>query len=116
MIPIAFATGILVGLVGVGGGFLILPSLLIFGRLPFKTAVGTTLLVISLNSLLGFLGDITGSPINWIFLSVITGLAALGMFLGNLFGTRIPVHYLRSMFGWIMLVTAIGILVKEWIL
>jgi uncharacterized protein len=116
LLPVSFTTGIIGGFVGAGGGFLILPSLIIFARLPFKIAVGTTLLVIGFNSLLGFLGDVLNYPINWLFLIMITGLASAGMLLGNLVGSKIPVYYLRLSFGWMMLITAIMILVKEWIL
>ncbi len=116
LLPVSFTTGIIGGFVGAGGGFLILPSLIIFARLPFKIAVGTTLLVIGFNSLLGFLGDVMNYPINWLFLVMITGLASVGMLLGNLVSSKIPVYYLRLSFGWIMLITAIVILVKEWIL
>lgn len=114
LLPVGLVTGFLAGVVGVGGGFLILPALLIFARLPFKIAVGTTLLVIGLNSLLGFLGDVMNYAINWSFLLAITGMAAVGMLLGNFYSSRIPVYYLRLSFGWMMLIIAIGILVKEW--
>jgi uncharacterized membrane protein YfcA len=116
LIPVGFITGMLVGFVGVGGGFLILPALIIFGRLSFKIAVGTTLLVIGFNSLLGFLGDVMNHPINWLFLSIITALATLGMLLGNIYGKKIPIRHLRLSFGWIMLTISIAILVKEWVL
>lgn len=116
LLPAGFTTGILAGFVGAGGGFLILPSLILFGRLPFNLAVGTTLLIIGFNSLLGFLGDVMNYPINWFFLLMITSLAALGMLLGNFYGKKIPVHYLRLSFGWILLFTAILILVKELII
>jgi uncharacterized membrane protein YfcA len=116
LLPVSFTTGILGGFVGAGGGFLILPSLIIFARLPFKIAVGTTLLVIGLNSLLGFLGDVMNYSINWLFLALITGLASVGMILGNFYGARIPASYLRLSFAWIMLITAIVILVTELLL
>jgi uncharacterized membrane protein YfcA len=74
------------------------------------------LLVIGFNSLLGFLGDVMNYSINWLFLVMITALASVGMLLGNLVSSRIPAYYLRLSFGWIMLITAIMILVKEWIL
>ncbi|HEX5168215.1 MAG TPA: sulfite exporter TauE/SafE family protein [Cyclobacteriaceae bacterium] len=113
LLPVGFMTGMLAGFVGAGGGFLILPALIIFARLPFKVAVVTTLMVIGFNSLLGFLGDVMNYPINWLFLLIVTSLATFGMLLGHLFSKKIPVHYLRSSFGWIMLITAIVILVKE---
>lgn len=113
LVPVSFTTGILVGFVGAGGGFLILPSLIFFARLPFKIAIGTTLLAIGLSSLLGFLGDVINYEINWLFLLLITSLATLGMVLGNFYSRKVPVQYLRESFGWIMLTIAIGILVKE---
>jgi uncharacterized protein len=116
LLPVGFATGIIGGFVGAGGGFLILPSLVIFARLPFKIAIGTTLLVIGFNSLLGFLGDVMNYSINWLFLAMITGLASLGMLLGNLVSAKIPSYHLRLSFGWIMLATALLILVKECLL
>jgi uncharacterized membrane protein YfcA len=113
LIPVSFSIGILVGSVGVGGGFLILPSLIFFARLPFKIALGTTLLVIGFSSLLGFLGDVMNHEINWVFLLLITSLASLGMIIGNFYSRRIPVQYLRESFGWLMLTIAIVILVTE---
>jgi uncharacterized membrane protein YfcA len=113
LIPVSFSIGILVGFVGVGGGFLILPSLSFFARLPFKIAVRTTLLVIGFSSLLGFLGDVMNREINWIFLLLITCLATLGMIIGNFYSSRISAKYLRESFGWIILTIAIGILVIE---
>lgn len=113
LLPVGFATGILAGFVGVGGGFLILPALLIFARLPFKIAIGTALLVIGFNSLLGFLGDFMTHPIDWSFLLAITGMAAVGMLLGNYYEKKMPAHYMRLSFGWLLLVCALTILVKE---
>lgn len=113
LIPVSFSIGALVGFVGVGGGFLILPSLIFFARLPFKIALGTTLLIIGFSSLIGFLGDVMNHEINWIFLLLITSFATLGMMLGNSYLRNIPVRRLRESFGWIMLTIAIGILVTE---
>lgn len=113
LLPVGFATGLVAGFVGVGGGFLILPALLIFARLPFKIAIGTALLVIGFNSLLGFLGDVMTHPIDWSFLLVITGMAAVGMLLGNFYEKKMPAHFLRLSFGWLLLVCAMTILVKE---
>jgi hypothetical protein len=71
--------------------------------------------VISFNSLLGFLGDVMNHPVNWFFLFIITSLTTLGMLLGNHWASKIPVQYLRLSFGWILLITAIAILIKEWV-
>ncbi|HEX6890718.1 MAG TPA: sulfite exporter TauE/SafE family protein, partial [Chryseolinea sp.] len=93
--PVGFGTGILVGFVGAGGGFLILPTLSFFARLPFKIALGTTLLIIGMNSLLGFVGDVLNYEIDWSFLILITTLALTGMVIGNSYITRIPIQRLR---------------------
>lgn len=116
LLPVSFATGMLVGFVGAGGGFLILPSLIAFARLPFNIAIGTTLLVIAFNSLIGFLGDVMNYSINWIFLLTVTGMATMGMLLGNRYCTKIPVQYLRTSLSCVMLITAIVILIKELII
>ncbi|HEY5917758.1 MAG TPA: sulfite exporter TauE/SafE family protein [Chryseolinea sp.] len=116
LVPVGFSTGILVGLVGAGGGFIILPSLSFFARLPFKIALGTTLMVIGMNSLLGFVGDVMNYEINWTFLLLITALAVTGMLIGDIFSRRIPVQRLRESFGWFMLTMALAILVTEFVL
>jgi uncharacterized protein len=115
LLPVGLPTGMLAGFVGAGGGVIILPALISFGRLPFKIAVGTTLLIISFNSLIGFLADVTNDSINWIFLLLITMFAIVGMIIGNFYHTKIPLNYLRLSLGWMMLVTAIAILFKEMI-
>jgi len=116
LVPVGFSTGILVGFVGAGGGFLILPSLSFFARLPFKIALGTTLLVIGMNSLLGFIGDVLNYEINWSFLLLITTLAITGMVIGNSYTNRIPIQRLRTSFGWLVLTIALAILVTEFVL
>jgi uncharacterized protein len=116
LVPVGFSTGMLVGFVGAGGGFIILPSLSFFARLPFKMALGTTLLVIGMNSLLGFVGDVMNHEINWTFLLLITSLAVTGMLIGDSFSKRIPVQRLRDSFGWILLTMALAILVTEFVL
>jgi uncharacterized membrane protein YfcA len=113
LLPVSLPTGIIAGLVGVGGGVIILPALITFARLPIKVAVGTTLLVISFNSLLGFLTDVTTGNIDWIFLLLITFLAVLGMFVGNRYHEKIPVKYLRLTFGGFMLIIAMWIILTE---
>lgn len=116
LVPVSLPAGIIAGLVGVGGGVIILPALVTFARLPFRVAVGTTLLVISINCLLGFLTDATSGNIDWIFLLVITAFASLGMFVGNRYHNKVPLRYLQSSFGWSMLIIAIAILLKELVL
>jgi Predicted permeases len=108
--------GFLTGLVGAGGGFLIIPALVFLTGLPFKTAVGTSLFIIAINSLMGFLGDFLNYDIDWAFLLSITALAIAGILIGNLFARRIAALYLRKAFGWLTLAMGTWILVKEFII
>ena len=105
--------GFLTGLVGAGGGFLIIPALVWLTGLPFKTAVGTSLFIIAINSLMGFLGDWLNYDMDWHFLLVICGLAAMGILVGNKLQKKIPAHVLRKVFGWLILVMGIWILYRE---
>jgi uncharacterized protein len=105
--------GLLTGLVGAGGGFLIIPALVLLTGLPFKTAVGTSLFIIAINSLMGFLGDVMNYELDWNFLVRITGLAVAGIFIGNVLHRRISSVRLRRAFGYFILVMGIFILSRE---
>lgn len=105
--------GFITGLVGAGGGFLIIPALVWLTGLPFKTAVGTSLFIIAINSLIGFLGDILNYAMDWSFLVTLTSLAAFGILLGNHLQKKVSATHLRSVFGWLILVMGIWILSKE---
>lgn len=105
--------GFLTGLVGAGGGFLIIPALVLLTGLPFKTAVGTSLFIIGINSLMGFLGDVLNYVIEWRFLLTITSLAIAGIVIGNLFSRKISAQKLRRIFGWFVLFMGTWILIKE---
>lgn len=105
--------GLLTGLVGSGGGFLIIPTLVWITRLPFKTAVGTSLFIIAINSLLGFMGDVLNYRIDWAFLSVITSLAVAGIFIGHRWQQVISSALLRRIFGWFVLVSGLAIMIRE---
>jgi hypothetical protein len=105
--------GFLTGLVGAGGGFLIIPALVWLTGLPFKTAVGTSLFIIAINSLLGFLGDLLNYPIEWTFLLSLTALAIFGILIGNRLQRRISPVRLRTAFGWLTLLVGMAILVRE---
>ena len=113
LVVVGLMTGVLTGLVGAGGGFLILPALVYLARLDFKSAVGTTLLIITTNSLIGFLGDVVNYPINWQFLSSITVLAIVGIMVGTRLTLSISSQVLRRSFGWFIMSMGIFILVKE---
>jgi hypothetical protein len=105
--------GFLTGLVGAGGGFLIIPALVLLTGLPFKTAVGTSLFIIAINSLSGFLGDLMNHTIEWKFLLSITGLAIVGILIGNRIGKHLPAKKLRMAFGWFTLLMGTWILTRE---
>ena len=105
--------GILTGLVGAGGGFLIIPALVLLSNLPMKQAVGTSLLIIAAKSLIGFTGDIGKELMDWPLLFTITGLAIVGIFAGNLLSRKIEGANLKKGFGWFVLAMGIYIIVKE---
>ena len=105
--------GFLTGMVGAGGGFLIIPALIFLTGLPFKTAVGTSLFIIAINALTGFLGDLLNYDMNWPFLLSLTALATGGIFIGNQLTHRISSVKLRKSFGWFILIVALGILFRE---
>lgn len=106
--------GTVTGLVGAGGGFLIVPALVLLVGLPIKKAVGTSLVIIAIKSLIGFLGDIgSGQEIQWGFLGLFTVFSAIGMFLG-IYATRfISADGLKKAFGWFVLVMGLFIIYKE---
>ncbi len=108
--------GTLTGVVGAGGGFLIIPALVLLVRLPMKMAVGTSLLIIAAKSLIGFIGDLGNQAIDWKFLMIFTGLSIMGIFVGTYLTKFIPGEKLKKSFGWFVLIMAVYILVKEIIL
>jgi uncharacterized protein len=105
--------GVLTGLVGAGGGFLIIPALVLFSKLPMKQAIGTSLLIIAAKSLIGFTGDLSHYQMDWKLLLTVTGLAILGIFFGNMLSLKISGEKLKKGFGWFVLVMGIYIIVKE---
>ena len=109
-----FIVGTLAGLVGAGGGFLIIPALVLFARLPMKLAVGTSLLIIAIQSLIGFTGDIgRGEIINWMFLIEISAIAVIGIFIGTFLSKKISGAKLKPSFGWFILTMGIYIIIRE---
>lgn len=105
--------GFLTGLVGAGGGFLIVPALVFLTGLPFKTAVGTSLFIISINSLLGFAGDLSNHSMDWKFLLTISMLAIIGIIIGSAQSHKIQAAKLKKGFGWMTLAMGCYILVRE---
>lgn len=105
--------GFVTGLVGAGGGFLIIPALVILAKLPMKQAVGTSLIIIASKSLLGFLGDLgRGQFIDWTFLLGFSAIAVIGIFLGAYLSKKISGEKLKPAFGWFVLVMGIYIILK----
>lgn len=105
--------GILTGIVGAGGGFLIIPALVLLAKLPMKKAIGTSLLIIAVKSLIGFLGDIQNINIDWSFILIFTGVSIIGIFIGMYLSKYFSNKKLKKGFGWFVLVMAIYIIYKE---
>lgn len=116
--PLIFLEGLFVGgitgLVGAGGGFLIIPALVLLAGLPMKQAVGTSLLIIAMKSLIGFTGDIgSGLMIDYRFMLIFSAFAMVGILAGSYFTKYISNEKLKPAFGWFVLVMGFYILGKE---
>lgn len=105
--------GLITGFVGVGGGFLIIPTLLFSAKLSMKKAVATSLVIIAINSLIGFAGSIGQTPIDWLFLIKFSAFAVVGILIGTLLSKKISNHTLKPIFGWFVLITGIYIIIRE---
>ena len=105
--------GFVTGIVGAGGGFLIIPALVNFLKLPMKTAVGTSLVIIAVNSLTGFLFSLHGTEIDWKFLVRIALFAISGIFIGMALSKKINGAQLKPAFGWFVLIMGLYIVIKE---
>ncbi|KAA9332826.1 sulfite exporter TauE/SafE family protein [Adhaeribacter soli] len=105
--------GLISGMVGAGGGFLIIPALVLFSKLDMRMAVGTSLLIIAANSLFGFVGDIFNYNIDWSFLLIFSSLSVIGIFAGSALSHRIHGDKLKTGFGWFVLFMGIYIILKE---
>ncbi len=105
--------GIVTGLLGAGGGFLLIPTLVLLLGLPMKEAIGTSLFIIALNSLIGFTGDIGHFKIDWLFIGTITLIAIAGIITGGLLAKTISGGKLKKSFGWFVLSMGIYIIIKE---
>ena len=105
--------GITTGLIGAGGGFLIVPALVMLIGLPMKRAVATSLIIIAMNSILGFLSTMKMVAHDWTFLTIFTSLSVVGIFVGIGVATKIDGRKLKPIFGWIVLVMGLFIIIKE---
>jgi len=108
--------GTVTGLVGAGGGFLIIPALVLLRKLPMKEAVGTSLVIIAANSLIGFLGKSREIILDWNLLFMIAGFAIFGIFVGSFISKKIDGAKLKPAFGWFVLIMGIYIILKETLL
>ncbi len=108
--------GFFTGLVGAGGGFLIIPALVLLAGLPMRLAVGTSLLIIALKSLIGFLGDLGNQPIDWGFLLGFSALSILGIFAGTYLNKKVSGANLKVGFGYFVLLMAVFVISKELII
>lgn len=105
--------GVLTGLVGAGGGFLIIPALVLLTKLPMKKAVGTSLLIIAAKSLIGFTSDASQQTMDWTLLLSITLMAVAGLFAGKALSKKIEGGKLKKGFGWFVLIMGVYIILKE---
>lgn len=108
-----FIVGIITGFVGAGGGFLIIPTLVLIARLPMKIAVGTSLLIIAIKSLIGFTSDLSDLSIDWPFLFSFTTLSVMGIFVGSYLSQFVESQKLKKTFGWLVLTMGVYIISKE---
>ena len=108
-----FVVGVITGLVGAGGGFMIIPALIFMLKLPMKEAIGTSLLIITANSLLGFFSSANHIPVQWNFLFIITAFAIAGIFIGMSLSKNIDGIRLKPAFGWFVLAMGVYIILKE---
>ena len=107
------SVGVISGLVGAGGGFLLVPALALLGGLPMPVAVGTSLVVISMQSFAGFAGHLAGETIDWKLAGMVIAAAVAGSILGGLLTSKIDPATLRKAFGWFVLAMAALVLAEE---
>ncbi len=105
--------GLLTGIIGIGGGFLIVPALVLVAKLPMRLAIGTSLLVITLNALAGFAGYLGHVAIDWKLIAWFTSIAAVGSILGTLASKRVPQERLRQVFGYLLIVVSLYVLYRR---
>jgi len=110
---IGAGVGLVTGLLGAGGGFLIVPALTLLAGLPIAAAVGTSLLVIAMNSAAGLAGHLTTVNVDWALIAAATAAAVLGSLVGARLLPRVPAEKLRRGFGWFVLGMGAVVLVQQ---
>ena len=113
VVLLGILVGVITGFVGAGGGFIIVPVLMFFVRLNFKKAIGTSLCIIALNSLIGFAGNVSTIQIDWQFLFVISAISIAGILIGTRLASKIQTKKLKLGFGWFTLFVGAFVLLKE---
>ena len=113
LVPVALGVGVLTGLVGIGGGFLVVPALVLLARVPMREAVGTSLLVIAMNSGAGFVGYLGTVSIDWQFLAGFTAVAVIGALAGTALASRVPQATLKRVFAVFLLLLSAFVLYKN---
>jgi uncharacterized membrane protein YfcA len=108
--------GVITGILGAGGGFIIIPVLIFSFHLTMKQAIGSSLLIIAMNTLSGFIGDLFHQQFNWALLIPVTVIAITGTFIGRKLGEKIPGAKLKRGFGWFVLVMGVYIIIHELVL
>lgn len=106
------AVGVLTAIIGVGGGFIIVPALVLIAGLPMRIAVGTSLVIISLNALSGFAGYLGRTEIDWQLVGSFTALAAVGTVAGSFWSRRVPQARLKQMFAYMLIAVALFVLYR----
>ena len=113
LVGVGFLEGLVTGIVGAGGGFLIIPALVLLGKLPMKKAIASSLFIITIKSLVGFGGDLIHVTVNWSFLLSIIVLATAGIITGNYLNKKMDGAKLKKGFGWFVLAMSLIILFEQ---
>jgi uncharacterized membrane protein YfcA len=114
LIALGFSVGIITGIFGTGGGFLIVPALVLYAGLPMEKAVGTSLAIIAANAWFGLVSDL-GHPQdwNWQFVLTFSGFSLAGVLIGQYLSSKVRGTTLKTLFGWVSFILGLGILIKE---
>jgi uncharacterized membrane protein YfcA len=107
------AVGVLTGFIGIGGGFLVIPALVLLGNVPMKEAVGTSLIILALKSVTGFAGYVGNVPIDWNLLISFTIAASIGILAGSYLNQFVSAKQLEKGFGYFVLAVAIFVLIRR---
>ena len=109
----AIVVGVLTGVVGVGGGFMIVPALVLLAKVPMKKAVGSSLVIIAANSISGFISYQSTMTIPWEFLYKFTGFSVIGILIGTRLSSKVPQEKLKSGFGYFLILMGLFVLMKN---